>query len=255
MTNTTRWLQAPTGGTVQTYTGVMDRLLIASIWPTEGILGLTHLKVSQRGAGANMSVDVSSGSAAITNDRVSNGGSYHTNESATVNVAIPAAPPSGSRTHLIVEQINDPQSDGGTNYVSGPICVADTGSGATVPQSALLLAQVAVVAGQATVVNANITDKRALASNIPQSLGQMGYSATLSGAGRVTVTHGLGSIPSNVLFSMAGGGNGGGETYFPNMFFNSSTPDASTFILEFIKTDGTTGAGGQAVVFNWQVTR
>lgn len=257
MTNTTRWLQAPTGGTVQTYSGVMDRLLIASIWPTEGILGLGHLKVSQRAAGANMTVDVSSGSAAITNDRVSNGGSYHTNESATVNVGIPAAPPSGTRTHLIVEQINDPQSDGGTNYVSGPVCVPDTGSGATVPQSALLLAQVVVVAGQATVVNANITDKRALASNIPDWVGQGGYAPAggLSNAGRITVTHGLGSVPSNIQLTMAGAGNGGVEIYFPNVFWNSGTPDASTFIIEFIKPDGTTGAGGQPVTFNWQAWR
>lgn len=256
MTNTTRWLQAPTGGTVQTYTGVMDRLLIGSIWPTEGILGIGHLKVSQRAAGANMSVDVAAGSAAISNDWVSNGGAYHTNESSTVNVTVPAAPPSGTRTHIIVEQINDPQSDGGTNYVSAPICVADTGSGQpATPKSALLLATVTVAAGNASVTNAMITDKRALASNIPASIGMMGYSDTLSAAGRVTVSHGLGSKPSNVLMSMAGGGNGGVEIYLPNLFFNSTTPDASTFIVEFIKTDGTTGQGGQTVVFNWQVFR
>jgi hypothetical protein len=256
MSNTTRWLQAPTGGTVQTYSGVMDRLLIGSIWPTEGILGLGHLKVAQRAAGANMSVDVAAGSAAITNDWVSNGGAYHTNESATVNVAIPAAPASGTRTHIIVEQINDPQSDGGTNYVSAPACIADTGSGQpATPKSALLLATVSVAAGTASITNALITDKRNLASGIPDSVGQMGYSDTLTSAGRVTVSHGLGSKPSNVLFSMAGGGNGGVEVYLPNMFFNSTTPDASTFILEFVKSDGTTGQGGQTVVFNWQAWR
>lgn len=248
MTNTTRWLQAPTGGTVQTYTGVMDRLLIASIWPNEGVLGNGHLKVTQRAAGANMSVDVAPGSAAVTNDWISNGGAYHTNESATVNVAIPAAPPSGTRTHLVVEQINDPQSDGGSNYTSTPACIADTGSGATLPKSALQLAQVHVAAGQATVVTANITDTRVQAAGLP-AYKTGSTSDTLSGAGRVTVTHGLGATAQQVFIQMTAGGN---LSYVPVILANDDT----TFIVEFINsTTGALGAGGQPVTFFWIVYR
>lgn len=248
MTNTTRWIQAPTGGTVQTYTGVMDRLLIASIWPTEGVLGNGHLKVAQRAAGANMSVDVAAGSAAVSNDYTpGTGGSYHTTESATVNVAVPAAPPSGTRTHLIVEQINDPQSDLGTNYTSAPTCIADTGSGALLPKSALLLARVTVSAGQATVTNANIADARVQAAALPPfKCGST--SDTLSGAGRVTVTHGLGATAQQVFVQMTAGGN---INYMPVILANDDT----TFIVEFVNPAGGLGAGGQPVTFFWVVYR
>lgn len=254
MGNTTLWIQAKTGDTPPQYTGVLDRKLISATYPIEGVLGTGQLKVTQRAAGANMSVDVASGGCVVQCDTVANGGSYLTFEDATVNLTIPAAPASGTRTHFIYEKIADPQSDGGSSYVSGPFVSQDAGSGAPVVPSAYLLATVAVAHGQASVVTANITDMRNQASGPVKETDGV-TSDNLSGAGRITVSHGLGVRPGNIQITMAGGGNGGVETYFPNLFWNSSTPDDTTFIVEFIKTDGTTGTGGQPVVFTWRAKR
>lgn len=197
MANTTLWLQAKTGDTPPAYTGIMDRKVIGSMYPIEGVLGVGQLKVTQRAAGDNLTVDIAPGGAVVKCDTIVNGGSYLTFEDATVNLSIPAAPSSGSRTHKIYERIVDPQADGSTaGYnASGPFVSQDTGSGAPDVQSAYLLATVTVTHGQASVVNSMITDMRNQASG-PAPDEVVGVNEQTSVNGRITVPHDLGSQPS-----------------------------------------------------------
>lgn len=248
MSNITLFLQAKTGDPAVQYNAVDVRRFIASTYPIEGVLGTGQLKVTQRAAGANMSVDVAAGGCVVQCDTVTNGGSYLEYETTSVNVPIPAAPASGTRTHLIVEQVYDPQSDGSTlGYAaSKPICVADTGSGATLPPSAYLLAQVTVTHGQASVTNDNITDMRNQASG-PPAYDRGNFSDQLSTAGRVTVDHDLGVVPGQIVFG--GGANG-------RYLLNVIARDEDSFTVECTNPQTlTTGAGGQNVSFGWVAFR
>ena len=246
MANTTLWIQAKPGDTPLQYTGFMDRKVLNAIYPIEGVLGTGQLKVTERAAGANMSVDVAGGGAVVKCDTVVNGGSYLTFEDATVNLTIPAAPSSGSRTHKIYEKIADPQSDGGTSYTSGPFVSIDAGSGAPDVLSAYLLATVTVTHGDASVRNAGITDMRNQASG-PPAYDRGTKSDQLSPAGRVIVDHDLGVSPAEIVFG--GGANG-------RYLLNVIARDASTFTVECTNPQtGNTGASGQNVSFSWVAYR
>ena len=109
---------------------------------------VSGLAVSQRGAGANMSVDVASGAAWINGETFT--------KSAITNVAITTAHASYDRYDLVV--INS----------SGTISVIDGTAGATSyandydleTNNAILLAEVEVPATDTMIENAQITDKR-----------------------------------------------------------------------------------------------
>ena len=111
---------------------------------------VSGLAVSQRGAGANMSVDVAAGYAIINNVEAVKG--------STTNVAITAAHASYVRYDLVV--INS----------SGTISVIDGTAAATSyandydleTNNAILLAEVYVPATDTTIEDAQITDKRVL---------------------------------------------------------------------------------------------
>lgn len=125
-------------------------------------------KVSQRAAGANFSVDIAAGHCQITGDDAAGQGSYRVWSDAVVNLAVPAAPGSGTLLHRVVLQVRDKLHNGSwTTYDAVPVLVADTGSGTPPePPSALTLALVSVSAGQASVLNANITDQRPVSGKI-----------------------------------------------------------------------------------------
>lgn len=156
-------LQPKTGDAEIDYTSTDWRQFVSGIWPTEGVLSNMALLVSPRAAGANLSVDVASGKAVVNCDTATPAGKYFVVSTAVVNVSLPAAPPSGTRTHYIVAQVNDAQNDGGSAYSWTPAVAADTGSGATVPSSALKLAEVTVAHGQSTVTATNLLDSRVFA--------------------------------------------------------------------------------------------
>jgi hypothetical protein len=173
MGNLTLFRQAKDGDPTLQYTALNYRQLLSSLIPIEGILTAGALAVSPRAAGANMSVDVTAGPALIECDTLPTQNSYLAVEDSTVNVTgFPAAPSSGSRTHLVVERVRDPQADAQGSYTCAPEVVADTGSGATLPPSALPLAKVKISAGQASITAASITDIRPRAAFPGALLGQ-----------------------------------------------------------------------------------
>jgi hypothetical protein len=163
------FMQAAGGDTAFSYAALATRQMYDIAYATEGVVSL-GLQVTQRGAGANMSVDVAAGSCVIFGDDVSGQGKYMcVNDAGALNVVVPAAPVSGTRIHRVVARIKDKLHNGTwTTYEWTIELLADTGSGTpALPASAISLARVTVVAGQVTVVTANITDDRTSALLAP----------------------------------------------------------------------------------------
>ena len=157
------WMQVVDGDTPIEYSGLYDRMLIDALLQAEGVLGLFDLKVTQRAAGANFSVDVGAGFVAINGDDVADQGTYICKSTAMENLAIPSPPGSGSRTHRVVARVRDKLHNSGswTTYEWVLEVLQDTGSGTpAVPNSAVGLARVTVAAGQSSVTDANIVDER-----------------------------------------------------------------------------------------------
>lgn len=143
------------------------RALLSVLLRSDGILqalspGISALKVAQRAAGANFSVDVNSGAAAITGDDVADQGFYIVRSTATENLVVPSPPGTGTRAHRVVAQVRDKLHNGAWSDYDWVLSVLeDTGSGTpATPDSALSLATVSVAAGQVSVTDAVITDTR-----------------------------------------------------------------------------------------------
>lgn len=137
------------------------RFYLAAEDRTEGSKRPTHLKVSQRGAGANMSVDVAAGDAIVQGDDSSNQGRYAGRVDATYNLTGFTAPSgSNQRYDLVVLKMNDPD-DGGSAGRNATI-ERVTGTAATsptvpsTPASALLLAIVGPFTSSTTSVTTSM---------------------------------------------------------------------------------------------------
>jgi hypothetical protein len=175
-------LQARTdaaGDPVDDVTGE-DLRLLASLF-TEGVVGGDAFRVSERGAGANMSVDVGSGSAendlAVVAGTASGQGNYVVRlGDAVTNVSVNASNVSNPRIDEIYLVVQDDQYDA-SGRVIARLAYRDGTPGATPaapgPDSNwdayLLLAQVLVGAGVTSIVDANITDQRAITSPVPHA--------------------------------------------------------------------------------------
>jgi hypothetical protein len=155
------WLQKTGADADITYTATLDRTLFDGTYTSEGVQGTTSFIVTQRGAGANFSVDVSAGFAVVTGDSVANQGKYMIRSIGVVNVAYAGgAPGSGTRVHRIIARIRDKVA-AGSNYDWTLEWLEDTGTGTPAePASAITLATVSITVAQASVTNANITDLR-----------------------------------------------------------------------------------------------
>jgi hypothetical protein len=173
-------LDTPTWLQNGTYTARLDRIF-ADILFTEGVMrpGAGELLVTQRGAGANNSVDIAAGYACIEGDDAADQGNYMVRNTATVNLAATAAPVSNSRIDLVCLRVNDPAEGGpvGDNaefvYVTGT--AAPSPAVPATPTSAIALARVLRTVGDTAVVTANITDVR------PQSLTILSNTLTTAG--------------------------------------------------------------------------
>lgn len=160
------WQQAAGGDPTIEYSAVRDRALIRALFHNEGIVApdvvFGALKVSQRGAGANFSVDTAVGAAVIEGDDVADQGYYLIQSTAVENRTIPSPPVSGTRVHRVVARVKDKLHNGSWSTYEWIIEVLeDTGSGTpATPASAISLATVSVAAGQASVLNSHITDTR-----------------------------------------------------------------------------------------------
>ena len=157
------WLQNLSGG----YTGAADRRILTSLLG-EGVLTDADLAVTERAAGANLSVDIAAGTVVIEGTGAVDQGRYLCYSDAVTNLALSAAPPSGqSRIDLICATARDSVVVGADDdwilqVVAG---TPTTGTPAvpTLPDSSVALATVLVGALVTTIIDANITGLRTLA--------------------------------------------------------------------------------------------
>lgn len=171
-------LEKPLWAQSNTYPARLDRALIAQLWD-EGVMDLTAFKVSQRGAGANFTVDITAGYGIVQGDDQADQGNYQFRSTAVENITVSAAPGSNSRIDLICLRIYDSNAGGvgtsaGQSTASIPantgafVHIAGTASGSpvapAVPASCLLLATIGPISsGTGSIVDGIITDTRPLA--------------------------------------------------------------------------------------------
>ena len=137
-----------------------DRLTTKAIWQTTGIVNPTDLQITQNGGG-NMSVNVSSGWAAIVGTTQANMGTYMAYNDASANLTITTASSSNPRIDLVVITINDAYYTGSLNNVSFQVIAGTPAASPTVPATpanSLALGQIAVGTSVTSILTANITN-------------------------------------------------------------------------------------------------
>jgi len=137
-----------------------DRLTTKAIWQTTGIVNPTDLQISQNGGG-NMSVNISSGYAAIVGTTQANMGTYMAYNDASTNLTISTSNPSNPRIDLICVTISDAYYSGSLNTVAFQVIAGTPAASPTVPATpanSLALGQIAVGAGVTSILTANITN-------------------------------------------------------------------------------------------------
>lgn len=199
-----------------------------------GVITAGSLEVTQRGAGANMSVDVSGGRAYILNSSYTTNGNatkyWFLKSGSTTNVTITSNSSGNPRIDIIVAKVNTSTTPDATASNIGSIYAiagtpAASPSAPATPSDCLLLAQVAVASGATSIVDANITDARVMAAiKIPDG-NQLVYTV---GSDAVTLEY-AGTNPSGTP-----DGDGYRFRYDPTYAGYSGTGDF--FIYE--KTDG-----------------
>lgn len=139
--------------------GGVTRLLPSSGGALQG-----DMAVRQRGAGANMSVDVQIGAAVVGNTESITGGNYFGYNDAVSNVPITASDATRNRITTIALQALDTEygdaSDKGQLIAVDGALTAGTPTPPALPVNSLRLVDVTVGAAVGTIVNANIADKR-----------------------------------------------------------------------------------------------
>lgn len=164
MAITLTWPLTSDGVGAVTYTANNWRTLLTNLF-SEGILGATSFDVSERAAGANMTLDVTAGVAVLAGDDAVGQGNYLVEATATLGAfTIGTADASNPRIDRVGIQLNDPSEGGaaGRNctFVTVPGTAAASPSAPALPDSFFELAQVTVPAAATSIVNANITDTR-----------------------------------------------------------------------------------------------
>ena len=148
---TPKWLQAGQ------YPARLDRHVIEEVFRRKSRV-MRGLQVTQRGGGANFSVDISAGSAVVLGTTQVDQGAYVIRSTAVENLVVPATPAT-ARTDSIYAVVNDPNAGGpaGSNFVFTYVP-----SGSAVPGDSVLLATISRTPGEPSIVNAAITDMRPL---------------------------------------------------------------------------------------------
>ncbi len=133
----------------------------------EGVIGVSDLAVTQRAAGANMSVDVAAGVAWVKGDTATDQPAYRVRNDAAVNLTVSTANATNPRIDVVVAEVLDAAFTGSSNLwrlrvITGT--AAASPAVPTIPATAMPLAQIAVAANATSVVTANISDLRQPAS-------------------------------------------------------------------------------------------
>jgi hypothetical protein len=141
------WLQAGK------YSARLDRFFIEEVMRRQNRV-FRGLVVTQRAAGANFSVDISDGAAAVKGTSQEFSGMYFLRSTAVENVPVPASPGSGSRTDTVIAVVHDPNS-GGT---AGDNWIFDIVQGTVIPDNAIGIARLARTQSEPSILQSAITD-------------------------------------------------------------------------------------------------
>lgn len=152
-------------GTVDTNSQTRDINLnhIFTDMTSVGVLGTAGFKVTERAAGQNLSVDVAPGTAWLRGDGTSYTPTYRIAGIGTSNLAISTAHSTLARKDIVVAQVSTANFYTGSAAWSLAVVTGTPGSAPgtpTTPTNSLLLGVVNVPAGDTTIANAQITDKR-----------------------------------------------------------------------------------------------
>jgi hypothetical protein len=148
-----------------------------SVGLQEGAISAGSYEVTQRAAGANLTVDVAASTgdgALVQGDSVTGQGLYRVApHTAAINVDIAAANATNPRVDIVILEVKDDAHDvGGLNVARVRVISGTATSGATLenrtgaaalPSSAMLLADVLVPATDTTISNSQIRDRRSWA--------------------------------------------------------------------------------------------
>jgi hypothetical protein len=144
-----------------------DRLTTQAYWKTTGLLSTTDMQITQNGT-PNMSINVSSGWAAIVGTTQTNMGTYIAYNDATQNLVVTTANPTNPRIDLVVVTVSDSYYTGSTNTVAFSVIAGTPAVSPTVPTTpanSIALGQIAVAANVTSIVTANITNYGVLATS------------------------------------------------------------------------------------------
>lgn len=156
------------------------RRFFAGVFLSQGVLGATDLDVTQRGAGANMSVDVAAGKCLVS-DAQTIVGLYPFVSDATTNLAIASNSSGSTRIDIIVARVKDTEYADASNAKTIEVVQGTAGAGVpATPTRCLKLAEVTVANGATSITNANIAESRVWAGVGLGPRGQLAQGTTTS---------------------------------------------------------------------------
>lgn len=165
----------------KTYSALRVRGVLMDSGIQEGVVDGPNMKVTQRAAGgANMSVDIAEGAAFVKGDLTSRQGLYHVYNDALSNIAIGLNSSGNPRVDQIICRVLDSQ-DGlaGADMAQFEVLPGTATAGAnltnrngaaTLPLTAMRVADVLVASGASSITNASIRDRRPWAHGLNKSL-------------------------------------------------------------------------------------
>lgn len=245
------WLQG------LTYSALDDRQALGGIGDP-GVLGAADLAVSQRAAGANMTVDVAAGRAIIAGPA----GSYLVWSDAVENLAIAAAPsPGNSRIDVVYAEVRDVQAMGGVDDDWRVAVVTGTPSSTPVapaiPAYAIELARITVGSATTSITNGIITNaRRHSASPADRSWPRMGTNTPADATTDITVVS-WGSVvlpapnrPIRLVAMIDGSviAAGGSTNCVCNLSLRVSTPAGTIATSSTAKAFSASALGGYAPI-------
>lgn len=201
----------------------------------EGVVSSGDLAVTQRGAGANMSVDVAAGVAWVRGDDSVSQPAYRVYNDATVNLAVDAAHASLDRVDRVIAEVRDAafsgvSTDWRLRVVTGT--PAASPSAPSEPNNALTLALVSVPAGDTSIEGTQIADYRQYATTGSRLLSRTlkTSSTTISGTNEA----GSNTIITAPTLVFDGVSRYQFDFYSPNVEFSFGTAS-----VQFLLHDGT----------------
>lgn len=223
-----------------------------------GVPHNAHFLVTQRAAGANMSVDVAAGRAWVSVSTTAPAGLAHVSSDTTANVTVTASNATNPRVDQIILRWNDTSIPTGSgNVPTLEVLTGTATSGATLdnrtgaaalPNDCLRLADILVPATSTSVTTANIRDRRpwcrGVYSRIVRTAGN--YSLTATVATEIDTTNlrrrvECSGVPLRLTLSGMGSVDVANQVIIVGFFLDGAGVDSTGALYQF--TGASTGIG------------